>query len=532
VAGRILIVDDDDGFRRALSRALGRAGYDVSECDRGADAADSLLESDADVVLLDYQLPDVDGLSLLDELTPKARGAAFLMVTAYPDLEVAVEAMRRGAFDYVAKGAELRELLMRIERAAEVASLRRRMAEASQATQKAAMDALIGESAPMVELRKRVAAVAKAEDTTALVLGETGTGKGVVARMIHAQSSRAYEPLVAVDCSTIPVNLVESELLGHERGSFTGATSSKQGRVEAAARGTLFLDEIGELELPMQTKLLRLLEEKEFTRVGSTRARKMTARVIAATNRDLSRAVAEGRFRADLRYRLEVFVVETPPLRTRGDDILSLAAHFVRDRARALGRATPEIGPDLTRALFAYPYPGNVRELRNMVEQAMLLNTEDVLTLDDFPVLGRAAGGWEPPPRERPSVAPPPYPTFEGRSTQPFGVPLPANPLPANPLPPSPLPPSAPARAPSHPAPLDTAMASAPASSGPPSAYSQASMREEESLEAIRARARRQERTRVLAALEQSAGNVTAAAKQMGLSRYQMMRLIKKHGLR
>jgi len=522
VAGRILIVDDDDGFRRALKRALSHAGFDVSECARGADAQARLTESDADVVLLDYQLPDADGLSLLDELTPGARGAAFLMVTAYPDLEVAVEAMRRGAFDYVPKGAELRELLMRIERAAEVASLRRRMAEASLATQNTAADALIGDSAPMTELRKRVAAVAKAEDTTALILGETGTGKGVVARMIHAQSSRAYEPLVAVDCSTIPANLVESELFGHEKGSFTGAISSKQGRVEAAGRGTLFLDEIGELELPMQTKLLRLLEEKEFIRVGSTRVRKMTARIIAATNRDLSRAVAEGRFRADLRYRLEVFVVETPPLRTCGDDILKLAAHFVQDRARALGRTLPEIGSELLHALFAYPYPGNVRELRNMVEQAMLLNVSDVLGLEDFPVLSRAASGWEPPPREHPSVAPPPYPAFEGRSTQPFGMPMPS-PLPKPPRTPmlSPHPGLAP-----HPGPPTIG------EQAPSSTPAEDPEHGGETIADIRAAARREQRRHVVAALKSSGGNVTAAARQLGLSRYQLIRLIKKHELR
>jgi len=511
VAGRILIVDDDDGFRRALKRALSHAGYDVSECASGADAPRCLTESDADVVLLDYHLPDVNGLVLLDDLKAGARGAAFLMVTAYPDLEVAVEAMRRGAFDYVPKGAELRELLMRVERAAEVASLRRRMVEASQVTEKAAADALIGDSAPIVELRKQIAAVAKGEDTTALVLGETGTGKGVVARMIHAQSSRAYEPLVAVDCSTIPANLVESELFGHEKGSFTGATSSQQGRVEAAGRGTLFLDEIGELELPMQTKLLRLLEEKEFTRVGSTRARKMTARVIAATNRDLSRAVEEGRFRADLRYRLEVFVVQTPPLRGRGDDILGLAAHFVRDRARALGRRAPELGPKLLQALLNYAYPGNVRELRNMVEQAMLLNGGELLALEDFPVLSRVATGWSPERRDGPAPV-----SFSDPVTQPYGRLQRESPLP---------PPPAPMRTPAPPA------ASEASGEATPGARSTTPEDPNESIEAIRSRARSEQRRQLIDALKRSEGNVTAASRLLRLSRYQLIRRIKKHGL-
>jgi len=528
VAGRILIVDDDDGFRRALKRSLSREGYDVTECERGTDAAEALVESDADVVLLDYQLPDGDGLSLLDELREGARGAAFLMVTAYPDLEIAVEAMRRGAFDYVPKGAETRELLMRIARAAEVASLRRRMAEASSATESAAMDALVGQSAPLVELRKRIAAVAKAVDTTALILGETGTGKGVVARMIHALSARAYEPLVAVDCSTIPSNLMESELFGHEKGAFTGAVSTKQGRVEAAAQGTLFLDEIGELELPMQTKLLRLLEEKEFTRVGGTRTRNMTARVIAATNRDLSRAVAEGRFRADLRYRLEVFVVETPPLRDRGEDILRLAAHFVAERARALGRTTPDLTPDLIRALSDYPYPGNVRELRNMVEQAMLLNVEGQLLLEDFPVLSRAARGWQPPARESPSVAPPAYPVFQEQATRPFGVPLTPRPIPAPPR----LPNLAPVTGnpPASGALYDEIGAER--SGAPPAASEEPGTASALTLDDIRAEAARRQREQVVAALMETGGNIAAASKLLGISRYRLMRMIKKFGLR
>ncbi|HEY8430292.1 MAG TPA: sigma-54 dependent transcriptional regulator [Sandaracinaceae bacterium] len=406
MSARVFLVEDDAGYARALARHLERQGHEVTACATAEEARRRVGQAAPEVVVLDYQLPDADGLSLLDELRASAPGAVFLVNTAYPDLDVAVEAMRRGAFDFVAKDAEMRECLLRVERAAEVARLRRRAAEAASPTSGGDGE-LIGESPAMKRLHARLDALAASDDTTAFIVGETGTGKGVIARLIHARSGRAFEPFVAVDCTTIPATLVESELFGHEKGAFSGATHSKLGRVEAAARGTLFLDEIGELELPMQAKLLRLLEEREFTRIGSTRPRRLSARVIAATNRDLARAVSEGRFRADLRYRLEVFVVEVPPLRERGDDVILLAEHFAARRARALGRAAPRFHDALLRALTSYPFPGNVRELRNMIDQAVLLARGDELTLEEFPVLGRAAAGWDPPRPPAPSIRAP-----------------------------------------------------------------------------------------------------------------------------
>ncbi|MGE0788920.1 MAG: sigma-54-dependent transcriptional regulator [Sandaracinaceae bacterium] len=490
MSARILIVDDDAAYARALARILVHAGHEVVSASNAEQARGHFTALEPEVVILDYQLPDIDGLSLLDELRSSGSQAVFLLNTAYPDLDVAVQAMRRGAFDYVAKDAEQRECVIRIERAVEVARLRTRAVQADTGADGAL---LLGDSPAMKALLRRVEALAASDDTTAFIVGETGTGKGLLARRIHQRSGRAFEPFVAVDCTTIPATLVESELFGHERGAFSGATHSKMGRVEAAANGTLFLDEIGELELPMQAKLLRLLEEREFTRVGATKNRHLTARVIAATNRDLERAVSEGRFRADLRYRLEVFVLEVPPLRSRGEDIILLASHYAAERARALGREPPELDRATRRALLAYPFPGNVRELRNMVEQAVLLSGGGALTLDVFPVLTKMQDGWEPP-----RTVAPPMLVSPGLG---LGLVGPTSDPPPVSSPPAPL------------------RAAAPAPAG------------EQTLADIRRAHAEEEKQRILAALRTHAGNITAAARDLGLSRFQLQRRITKHGL-
>ena len=474
MSARILIVDDDHGYARALSRILSRSGHEVVVASTAAEATDRFEALEPEVVILDYQLPDANGLAVLDELKGKSTSSVFLLNTAYPDLDIAVQAMRRGAFDYVAKDAEMRECVIRVDRAVEVARLRTRVVEAGVGEDGTV---LLGDSPPMKTLLRRVEALAASDDTTAFVVGETGTGKGLLARRIHAMSGRRFEPFVAVDCTTIPATLVESELFGHERGAFSGATHSKQGRVEAAARGTLFLDEIGELELPIQAKLLRLLEEREFMRVGATQTRRLHARVIAATNRDLEKSVAEGRFRADLRYRLEVFVLEVPPLRERGDDIRLLATHYAAERSRALGREVPTLAPEVLTALDTYGFPGNVRELRNMVEQAVLLSGGGELTLETFPVLARVISGWAPPAAERsPAVVAP----LRARTPQDVR----------------------------------------PRADGP------------QSLSDIRRAHEQRERDDILGALEATGGNVAAAARQLGMTRYQLMRRLTKYGLR
>ncbi len=513
MSGRVLIVDDDPGFARALARSLRRQGHEVFLCERGAEARQLLEQADPDVVVLDFHLPDADGLHLLEELRPTAIGASFVMATAYPSVDVAVEAMRRGAFDYVPKGADAEECRLRIERAMSLALLRRRMADVTRGEATGEDYGLVGESRPMQQLRAQLRTAADSGDTTVLLFGETGTGKGVAARAIHAMSARAYEPFVHVDCTTIPATLVESELFGHEKGAFSGAVRSKEGRVEAAGRGTLFLDEVGELDLAIQAKLLRLLEEREYSRVGGTRTRRLEARIVTATNRDLERAVQEGRFRADLRYRLEVFVVRLPPLRERGDDVFLLAARFAAERARALGRPELRLHPDVIHWLPRYPFPGNVRELRNMIEQAVLLAKGDEITLDELPVIARLAQRAAAPepadPLRRsgePWTPPPTTPSSPGPAAVPH-VPLPAEAA----APPSPVAMPPPAEKPPEPSPQPEA---------PPS------------LAAIRQRAAARERALLLQALEATGGNVSAAARRLGLSRYQVLRRLKRYGLR
>jgi DNA-binding NtrC family response regulator len=488
MSARVLIIDDDDDYAAALSRHLTRAGHEVIKLHDATSARSQASMTTPDVVVIDQQLPDAMGLSLLEDLKPLLKAAVFVVMTAYPDLDFAVDAMRRGAFDYFEKGKDPRESVMRIERAVDHAQLRRRVVDAQAEQGVQARATLIGDSPAMERLRARLDALAVSDDTMALITGETGVGKGLVARAIHLASKRAAEPFVAVDCTTIPGTLVESELFGHEKGAFSGASGVKLGRVESAQRGTLFLDEIGELELPIQAKLLRLLEEREFTRVGSNLVRRLSARIITATNRDLVRAVEEGRFRADLRFRLEVFVLDVPALREREEDVFLIAEHYIAERARALGRHPPSLSAPVRDAMRKYPFPGNVRELKNMVEQALLLAEDDELGLDEFPVLAKFRSGWQPKASGARGTQRPPPPAATSPSVFPGAPRLPA--------------------------------------AGQPRAGGAAS------LGVIRERYLENERTRLVDALESSGGNVSHAARHLGLSRYQLLRRLTKHGLR
>ncbi len=334
-------------------------------------------------------LPDGNGLDLIPPIRALRPPPTVLMMTAYGTIENAVEAMRRGATDYVTKSTELPAIVERVVEAERIARLKtevelRSVARAT-ATDPISMPELVGESPAVREVRARIVEVGRAQDTTVLLTGESGTGKGVVARAIHALSPRAQAPFVAVDCVALPATLAESELFGHEKGAFTGADQKKPGRLEVAGRGTVLFDEIGDMELSLQGKLLRVLEERTFDRVGGVKPVEMHARVISASHRDLGRLVEEGKFRLDLYHRLSVFPITIAPLRARGDDVLLLTTRFAVEYAARAGKATPRLNSEARAMLLAYDWPGNVRELKNVVERAVILDQSGEITPEQLP---------------------------------------------------------------------------------------------------------------------------------------------------
>jgi two-component system NtrC family response regulator len=322
------------------------------------------------------------------------------MMTAYGTIENAVEAMRRGASDYVTKSTELPAIVERVVEAERIARMKSEVelrAMSPTLAEAARMPELLGDSAAMREVRERVAEVARAQDTTVLLNGESGTGKGVVARAIHALSPRAKEPFVAVDCVALPATLAESELFGHEKGAFTGADAKKPGRLEVVGRGTVLFDEVGDMELMLQGKLLRVLEERTFDRVGGVKPVEMSARVISASHRDLGRLVEDGKFRLDLYHRLSVFPITIPPLRARGEDVLLLAQHFAAEYAGRAGKRVPKLTAEANDTLLSYDWPGNVRELKNVIERAVILEQADEIAPEHLPDRVRAPQHRGPP---------------------------------------------------------------------------------------------------------------------------------------
>jgi two-component system nitrogen regulation response regulator NtrX len=360
----LLIVDDEASIRASLTGALGREGYAVESAATLAEARGRLREA-FDLVLLDVRFPDGSGLDLLAEITAAAPETVVVMMSGHATLEEAVRATRLGAFDVLEKPVSLDRLLVVLRNAAATLSLR---AENRRLQPGAA--AMVGRSPAIAALRREIA-LAGPSSSRVLIRGEHGTGKELVARALHDASPRRELPFVAVNCSAIPDELFESELFGHERGAFTGATQSRRGRFEEADRGTLFLDEVGDLAPRSQTKLLRVLQEGELTRVGGSRAIRVDVRVIAATNRDLERATREERFREDLFFRLAVIPIDVPPLRDRPGDVALLVGHF----AAALGgREARAFDPAAIELLSRHAFPGNVRELRNLVERLLIMN--------------------------------------------------------------------------------------------------------------------------------------------------------------
>ncbi len=382
---RILVVDDEPNARAGLRTILTEEGYEISEASNGEEGLQRLQEVSPDVVLADVRMPRMDGLALLRKAKELGSDATFVMMTAFASIEAAVEAMKAGAENYLVKPLDVTTVLVFLEKAFEKrrlvqegATLRERLRERYR------LEGMVGDSA---ELRAVYDVVRQTAPTkvTLLVLGESGTGKELIAQALHELSPRKAGPFVKVSCAALSETLLESELFGHERGSFTGAVGRKEGRFELADNGTLFLDEIGEISPTVQVKLLRALQTKEFERVGGTQTIKVDVRVVAATNRDLAAEVKAGRFREDLFYRLNVVAVTLPPLRRRKSDIPALAAHFIDKYTKGYGKQIDGLAPGTLNALLSHDWPGNVRELENAIERAVVLCKSRQLTADDLP---------------------------------------------------------------------------------------------------------------------------------------------------
>jgi two-component system response regulator HydG len=381
----ILVVDNESSVRMTLTMLLKGQGHRVLEAAEGRAAIEKLREEPVSLIITDLKMAEVSGLDVLREAKVLRPEAGVILLTGHGTIESAVEAMRLGAFDYVTKPFESSELLHRVQNAlthhqlvSEVRLLRQQIRE------QCGFGTLVGRSVHMVRVAEMISRVAKT-DTTILIEGESGTGKELVARAIHAESPRADRPFVAINCGALPETLLESELFGHVKGAFTGATATKKGLFEEADRGTLFLDEIGDTSAAIQIKLLRVLQEREIRRVGSNAPIRIDVRILAATHRSLEELVKEGRFREDLLYRLNVVTIPVPPLRERREDIPLLAAHFLEGAAKRLGKPAPTLSQEAMNLLLEYPWPGNVRQLENAIERAVLLATRETIFPGDFP---------------------------------------------------------------------------------------------------------------------------------------------------
>ena len=398
---RILVVDDEKNYQVVLNALLSGEGYEVLTAGNGARALVLAAEEEPDLLLTDMRMPNMTGLELIQKLREKGSDCAVVVMTAYGTVENAVEAMKAGASDYVMKPFENQELLLTIKR---TLKMRRLMVQnqllREELDKGQGFSDIVGESAPMKELFKLVDKVA-ATKATVLINGESGTGKELIARAIHTRSPRKDEPFIPVNCMALTETLLESELFGHEKGAFTGAATRRKGRFELADTGTLFLDEIGEISPSLQVKLLRVLQERTFERVGGTQSLTVDVRIVAATNRDLTQAVSEGSFREDLFYRLNVVRLDLPPLRDRKEDLPALVAHFVSKYSREVGRSAPQVTAEAMQRIYDHNWPGNIRELENALERAVIMAGSEIKTADlPLDVLPAKGGGETALPRD------------------------------------------------------------------------------------------------------------------------------------
>ena len=392
VRASILVVDDDVGVRESFEAVLAK-DYDLSFATQGVEALRILSTKDVNLVLLDVRMPGMDGIEVLRRIKEANEQTDVIVVTAVKSLKTAVEAIKLGAFDYITKPFDIHEILALIKRVVEKQELVKEVLYLrDEVARDHRFENLVGRNARMQEIYALITRIAD-NNATVLLNGESGTGKEVLARAIHQQSNRNHRPFVAVNCAAIPSELLESELFGHERGAFTGAIATKVGKFELANGGTLFLDEVGSMRFDLQAKILRALQEREIERVGGTRIIKIDVRVLAATNRDLKKAVEEGTFREDLYYRLNVVPITLPPLRQRRDDVPLLVEHFIAKYNREFNRRVKGFSAGATAALYQYEWPGNVRELENVIERAVALAQSEIISLRELPldifILGR-----------------------------------------------------------------------------------------------------------------------------------------------
>ncbi len=381
----VLVIDDDESLRRVMEYHLREEGYRVVSAVDGRTGLARFQDEPVDLVLTDIRMPKMDGMELLARLKAMQPELPVVILTAHGTIDSAVEAMKIGAFDYLTKPFSRDQLKGAVRKALEVGELKRENRRLREVVaERFSFAHMIAGSRAMRAVTEMAARVAQS-DATVLLVGESGTGKELLAKGIHFHSARARKPFVTVNCAAIPEHLLESELFGHRRGAFTGAVADKQGKFELAAGGTIFLDEVGDLPLLLQVKLLRVLQEREIDKVGDPRPIKVDVRVIAATNRDLEKMIADGAFREDLYYRLAVVSIRVPPLRERADDIPLLVDHFLDKHGERLGRPRPAVDKAVYSALNLYSWPGNIRELENVVERALVLDRDGVIGLDDLP---------------------------------------------------------------------------------------------------------------------------------------------------
>jgi len=382
---KILIVDDEDFLRNNLQNILGTAGYEIVAVEAGNSALELIKSSDFDLVLLDLNLPDINGLEVLRQIKKLNEETLVIIMTGYASVESAVEALKLGAYDYIKKPFKADAIKLIIKLAIETLALKKQVKQLRKQTpQDSSFSKLLGTSPAITRLKTQIREYAKYDSETVLITGESGVGKELIASAIHDLSPRAEKPFIEINCASIPENLLESELFGYEKGAFTDATRSKEGIFEKAHGGSLFLDEIGEMSLALQAKLLRVIENKRFRRLGATTDKEVDVRIIAATNRNLEEAISAREFRKDLYYRLNVLRIEVPPLRKRDKDVLELAEYFLLQYADKFKKKLKSFDKNAKEILLKYSWPGNVRELKNVIERIAILHDKEIINGEEL----------------------------------------------------------------------------------------------------------------------------------------------------